>query len=335
MYYTARQTGRKHGIIQAQMTHHNAANTTRPPSLVDTLGAGFRALNRSLPALLIPLALDLWYWLGPRISVRPLVDRLRAFDPVAWDQIRRQLTAALPPDRPFDLRLDGQFPFWRRIYTLVPAGSAPPPIEPATWHVGGILALLGAVIGINLLVTLLTAAYLVPLADVVRGSPGSGGWLRRVVRAWLAVLGIVGIVLAFLTVIGIPVLVVAGLLAQLIPALGYFVAAFFIVAVLWIVFTTSFAYDAVVVNNAGPFRAMLASVLVVRRWFWSAVGLFLLNSFILGGLGIIWERLAGSLPGLLLAMATSAYIGAGLAAAHLVFFRDRSPGPPQQPIDKT
>ena len=306
--------------------HRNATNVTRPPSLVDTLGTGFRVLNKNLAVLIVPLLLDLWYWLGPRISLRPLVERIRSLDPATWDLVSEQMAPALPADRPFDLRLEGQFPFWRRVYTLIPIEAAAQPIEPGTWYVGGFLALFGALIAINLVLTLMTVLYLLPLADVVRGSASIASWLRHFVRAWLHLLGVVGIVLAFLLVICLPLMTVAGLLVQLVPAAGYFVVSFLVAAVLWFIFTTSFAFDAVVVSGLSPLRAILASLLVVRNFFWGAIGLFLLNAFILRGFGIIWNELQASVPGLLLAMVSSAYVGAGLAAAHLVFYRDRLPG---------
>src|SRR5688572_18920040 len=98
------------------MTHRNATNTVRPPSLVDTVGTGFRALNRALPALLVPLVLDLWYWLGPRMSLHPLVDWLRRIiDPETWQLLRDRLGPELLTDRLFDLklsgRIEGQLPF--------------------------------------------------------------------------------------------------------------------------------------------------------------------------------------------------------------------------------
>ena len=52
-------------------------NTTKPapvrpklPGVIDTLSAGFQTLNRHLYLLLAPIILDLFYWLGPHISVQ-------------------------------------------------------------------------------------------------------------------------------------------------------------------------------------------------------------------------------------------------------------------------
>src|SRR3712207_121909 len=110
------------------MMHRDATNAVRPPSLVDTVSTGFRALNRALPALLVPLALNAWYWLGPRISVQPLIDTLRAaFGPEAWALLVSRIDPALLSGRPFDLKLEGRFegrlPFWQRVYTLEPVAA--------------------------------------------------------------------------------------------------------------------------------------------------------------------------------------------------------------------
>lgn len=311
------------------MTHRNATNTVRPPSLVDTLGTGFRALNRALPALLVPLVLDLWYWLGPRMSIHPLVDWLRRLvDPETWQLMRDRLGPELLTDRLFDLklsgRIEGQLPFWRRMYTLETVTAAPP-VAPAIWSIGNFGTLFATVLALNLVLTLLTAIYLLPLADIVRGAPVQRRWSRRILRAWLAQLGVLAIVLALLIIVGIPLVTLASVVATVAPAAGSFLSVLAMALLLWIVFTASFAYDAIVLNDAGPISALLASLLIIRRSFWGAVGLYLLNFFILAGLNIIWQGLMGSIPGLLVAMLTSAYVGAGLAAAHLVFYRDRLP----------
>jgi hypothetical protein len=235
----------------------------------------------------------------------------------------------LIPEQPLDLkmaaRIEGQIPFWQRVYTLEPMPGSLEPVDRLVWHVGGLLTLSGVVMLINLALTLLTTLYLLPLADTVRGSVTQTSWLRRLTRAWLSQLGVLGIVLIFVIVVGFPLAAVAGLLSGIAPGLGSFVAVFTVAILLWIIFTASFAYDAVVINGAGPISALLASLLIVRTSFWSAVGLYLLSFFILTGLHIIWQGLMGSTLGLVAAMVTSAYVGAGLAAAHLVFYRDRLP----------
>ena len=306
--------------------HRNATNAVRPPSLVDTLSSGFRTLNQGLLALAVPLVLHIWYWVGPHISVRPLAQWIRSFNPEAWDQARAQLDPIMPLGRAFDLRLDGSieqwriFWFWRRLYAYVPSVTASRPIAPTTWHIDSFIGLFGTFVAINALMMLLFALFLLPLAGAVRGSPSSP---RQVLHAWLSTLGVLGLGATFLIVVGLPLYVVGGLLRQLVPLLGLLITSFSTAVVLWFMFATSFAFDAVVMNRSGSLRAMVESLAVVRRSFWGAVGLYLLTALILGGLGVIWRGLESTLPGIIVAIVASTYVSAGLAAAHLIFFRDR------------
>ncbi len=307
------------------MMHHKATNAAPLPSLVDTFGSGFRAVNRILAVLIIPVLVDLWLWLGPRVSVRPLVARLRAFNPTDWDQAWAQVRTLLPENQPIDLRVAGQLPLWRRLHILGTPLDAVQVVQPATWFAGDLLSVLGMLLLLNLGVTFLTAVYLLLLADVVRGTAPAGGIGKRVLRTWLVMLAVTGMVLALFAVVAIPLLAVALVLMSIVPALGSAVVVLVFTAVIWVIFGTSFAYDAIVLDGAGPATALLVSVVVVRRYFWSAVGLFLLQTLMLQGLGVLWNGLISTVPGLLVAIVSSAYIGAGIAAAHLVFFRDRVP----------
>ena len=307
------------------MMHHKATNAAPLPSLVDTFGSGFRAVNRVLAVLIIPVLVDLWLWLGPRVSVRPLVDRLRAFNPTDWDQAWAQVRTLLPENQPIDLRVAGQLPLWRRLHILGTPLDAVQVVQPATWFAGDLLSVLGMLLLLNLGVTFLTGVYLLLLADVVRGTAPAGGIGRRVLRTWLVMLAVTGMVLALFAVVAIPLLAVALVLMSIVPALGSAVVVLVFTAVIWVIFGTSFAYDAIVLDGAGPATALLMSLVVVRRYFWSAVGFFLLQTLMLQGLGVLWNGLISTVPGLLAAIVSSAYIGAGIAAAHLVFFRDRVP----------
>src|SRR5437762_5623994 len=47
--------------------------TARPSGLIDTIQAGFNAVNRNVWLLLLPLIIDLSLWLGPQLTAGPLV----------------------------------------------------------------------------------------------------------------------------------------------------------------------------------------------------------------------------------------------------------------------
>src|SRR3954447_9387142 len=47
--------------------------TAKPSGLIDTIQAGFNAVNRNVWLLLLPLIIDLGLWLGPQLTVGPLL----------------------------------------------------------------------------------------------------------------------------------------------------------------------------------------------------------------------------------------------------------------------
>jgi hypothetical protein len=52
---------------------------TRPLGVIGSLAAGFEMIGRNLSLVTLPVLLDLLLWLGPRISVAPLLEQLVAF----------------------------------------------------------------------------------------------------------------------------------------------------------------------------------------------------------------------------------------------------------------
>src|SRR5579859_6935546 len=57
------------------MTHPLTARREAPPTgVIETLSAGYAAVNRQLWVLLLPVLLNVFLWLGPHVSYSPLVD---------------------------------------------------------------------------------------------------------------------------------------------------------------------------------------------------------------------------------------------------------------------
>jgi uncharacterized integral membrane protein len=77
-------------------------------------------------------------------------------------------------------------------------------------------------------------------------------------------------------------------------------------------------------DRVGPFAALRRSARLVWRHFWGTIGLLLLAALITQGTLLIWRQLAQWPLGTLLAVLGSCYIGGGLLAARLVFYRERA-----------
>ncbi len=93
---------------------------------------------------------------------------------------------------------------------------------------------------------------------------------------------------------------------------------------LWMQLYLFFAPDAIFVSQVGPRQAIRRSVAVVRANFWAAVRIVVLITIILLGMGQVWLALASRAPwGPALGILGNAYIASGLAAASMLFYRER------------
>ncbi len=301
------------------MQHRNALKTTRQPSLIEVVNEGFAAANRRLWVLLIPVALDLFLWLGPRIGIAPLLAQLRALNATAWDQTFAAFGAGANAQlAATDLRFAL---FLNPLRLVLPTLQAPavPWVVP-TWQLGSWVGMVGVLLMINLLALALAAVYLLPLASKVQSTAR-----RNLLGTLTRILGVAALVLGSVFAVSLVVLVLAGVLSLLAEPLAMFVVVVWIAVVMWFVFVTSFSFDAVVLNGLDPFRAVWSSFLVVQRALWSALGLWLITTLIVWGFDVIWSTLAAwNSVGLVIAIGGSAYITTGLAAAHLVFYRNHS-----------
>jgi len=315
-----------------------------PRRLIAILIEGYATLNRRLWVLVVPIGLDLFLWLGPRLIVRQFAAAILGilsseqgmnpslgalwgaqFDPALlsrWGEQTNlfQLLAAplLPVPLPgFSIPL---------ISTLLPNLSNPawPGFTPQAWDppaglVAGPLPL--AILAVGLL---LGAFYQLPLADCVRGSNESGvRMLRRVPRAWWRMLALTAMGLlaggAFLVLSAL----FTGVATVIHPSLGglvvYVVLALILFALLFLYFTP----QALLLSWVPPLRAVHYSVQVVRHSFWSSVGFVLLVWLVRAGTGSLWQYLSAHPLGMLASIMANAYITTGLAAASLIFYRER------------
>ena len=85
-----------------------------------------------------------------------------------------------------------------------------------------------------------------------------------------------------------------------------------------------FAPDAIFVSRVGPIQAIRRSAAVVHAGVWSALTLAILVTVIMIGMGQLWVMLANLASwGLALGIVGNAYIASGLAAATMLFYRER------------
>jgi hypothetical protein len=342
------------------MQHPLSARRQAPKGVIDTLSAGYAAVNRQLWVLLVPIVVDLVLWLGPHVSYSPLVDPLvtRATESVrqvaaapsqapVTSRRGQARVAADPGNAELTQRLD-EVRLWTLSRTtdtnalsllargplVVPSLAAPLGAAGVIGSVGAFqfvtswpegLLLLGALLASSLLLGGLfyTGLAASAAADDSRGPLSAG---RRAPRVVLRVIGLLAALLGTGLLLGLPLLALVAFTALVAPELAVFGGVFVLAGLLFAEVHLFFAVPAICVSNVGPLAAVQRSVAVVRRDLWPTVGLILLTWLILAGMGRVWELLASSVQapfGAGLAILGNAYIASGLIAAGMIFYTER------------
>jgi hypothetical protein len=307
------------------------------PGVIDTLSAGFQLVNRAPGLLLIPVLLDLLLWLGPKLSIAGLAERAlsRALPTVEQlgqgagpgaseqlSQLNTQVSLIREGVQAFNLLSLLAFS-GLTIRTAVPPdrSGAAGVIEITTVSILAGLAVVLALVGIAL-----ACVWLGALAQHVRdGRLDLGALLAAAPRYWLAVLGFLALAIVAAVALMVPLTLAAVLVQVLAPASGAGVGAqlLFWVAVLAAIIFLTFLIDAIVVSEVGPVRAALNSIRVVSTNFSSSLGFIIITWVIMSGMGLIWGSLARAPAGQAVAILGNGYIESGLAAASMLFYRNR------------
>jgi len=315
--------------------------------VIDSLSLGFQLVARRPWLLILPVLLDLFLWLGPRISLQPLFSRLIL--PML------QMPDGLPEDIQqmitFSQEILQQMGEHWNLLSLLAQGvvglpsfigsqvavAAPwqPPAALAVNSVGGALgwAVLTGLGGILLggLYLWLIAAQLrrwrmdeIPADETATAPPG---FLRALALTWLRLLLLSLLFLGLILLVTLPISLVGGALSFISPTFAISsMSLLSMVTVslgLWAGFIMFFVTDAIVMDDVGVLQGVWRSANVVWRNLWPTLGIALLSYVIGAGFTLIWDRIANTTWGTAVGILGTAYIGAAISAAGLAFYRDR------------
>jgi len=315
--------------------------------IIETLSAGFEVIARRPWIILLPILLDLFYWLGPQISLQPLVERglegmlsLAQPDNPAWAEAW-ELWQEMDVERLW--RDFGQrFNLFTVVSSLnvlsflsmglldlpsliasngllgdVPAGSGRVIQIASGWP------LLGALVVLVLVGLLVAVIYHGLIAQQVREEQINLRYLgRRLGRYWLHVIILACAIALVLAMIAGPLVIVLLIAGALSPFLVQMLTLLGSTLAFWFALYIMFIPHGILLGEEPPLRAWWTSMNIVHKNFWVVLILLILIRLIRTGLGLVWPIFTGSIPGMLFAIVANAFVSAGLAAAGLVFFRD-------------
>lgn len=307
----------------------------KPLGVIDALSGGFEIIIHRPWVLLIPIALDLFLWLGPQATATPVFQQT-----VGW------LSAAPPPGAPQDTaqNLDAVKNAWLAVgqklnvfvFIALWAIGVPtfigldvPPADFLKTRFGTISIEDGATLAVLIILLTFLGIFLasVYLESIARGVRHDGNGARafapRMLKSYLntTALMLFGMLGAIATMI--PFVLSAALLAIFSQELGSFLFVLGLVLLLLAALYLVFAIPAIFVSGVNVPQAVVNSITVLRYNFWSAMGLILLIYLIERGFAIVWQQFLDSSFGVFVDMIANAFLGSGLVAAGMLFYYDR------------
>jgi hypothetical protein len=289
-----------------------------PAGVIETIGLAFGMLNRRPYLIWMLIALDLAFWLGPRITI---VDPFKSMPfwsrELEWD-------ASIIFERFAEIEL---LPL---LSGLMPTLIDPARISAGPIDLGSIQIAAGTGILIVPLVLLASLAvfmtYLTVLGRLVSDRPAKGMSFLR--DSLLSARGAAAALIAFIGMIGfmtIPFGVGSiGLwMAGTNPESLLTLAVFILTA--WLGLFFLFSFPALALGERHIFGAMRTSYQVVQENFLSVIGLLFVILLIRAGtphaLSVFMES-QWSVP---FAIVANAYVATGLIASLMLFFQNRIP----------
>jgi hypothetical protein len=306
-----------------------------PPGVLGSLRAGFEVVSNHVILISLPLLLDLFLWLGPRLGVSQVLGPVYQ---TAFDQIRKGLTG---PDEIKQLvAVQNILNDWLQHFNLVsllsrlqtfPIGISSlmaktmPADAPIRMEIGSQLSspltLTGYVFLLVLVGWILGALYFRWVSGAILGGRGAYVSIFHAVFQTLLLSVIWSIFLVFLS---IPVTIVLGLLSLISPLLASVGLFVLLLASFWLVVPFFFMPLGIFVRNQNAFRSIFSSFRMVRFTFPSSA-MFVFIIFILTtGLNYLWSVPKSNSWMTLIGIAGHAFISTALLAASFVYYRDMS-----------
>ena len=316
-----------------------ALSEPKPPvGVIESLTTGFEAVASHLGLILLPMTLDVFLWLGPHLSINPIVIRLINFfgslpAPDANAAQNQQATIEMLKFMgKYLLKQDNVFALLSTTPLGVPslmAGQLPvtlPGGQPAILPLNNELLFLTLALTFALLGLLLGAIYFNMVGSLLRNGdarPALPQTIRRIITNWANLAAFCLIVGVAVTFASLPAIIFITLLQLISPLLGELARSVWGALVLWVFAYLAFSLHGMVLKGRGVFGSMWDSVRLVQWNLWAVMGLFILIFLLNWGLGYVWSLPKSDSWLTLAGIGGHAFVSTGLVAATFVFYKDR------------
>ncbi len=304
-----------------------------PPGIIGSLRAGFDAVSRHVGLIFLPVVLDIFLWLGPRLSVNGLIN---PFLKIMFDQVRLTLTSSTDMKRFVEvqsafsegigrfnlLSLLGKLQTFPIGVSSLLAQTMPVQTPFGSQEVVQVSSIPGVVGLVFLLIVtgwVLGGLYFRWVSGTILGEKETSITSVRAITQTmiLSFIWLVGLMMFF-----VPFMFILAVLAMLNPALAS--GALFVILILsfWLIVPLFFTPHGIFVRKQNAFYSIFTS-LRMARFTLPTSGLFVLCVFLLSiGLNYLWSVPPNNSWMTLVGIGGHAFITTALLAASFAYYRD-------------
>ena len=312
------------------MQNRTRLEPTPPIGVIDSFSKGFETVMSQIALISIPLLLDLFLWLGPRLSVAEL---FRNFGSLVTRGEDVPAESAQIIEMSFNSLAESLNLF--SFLSTSPLGVPSMVISKIGLSPLGE----GLVIPITSWLTAVIIAFVVSLAGLFLGviyfavisqgtlpnenKLGDSEFLESVWMGWVRIVGFAVGIVAAMIVFAMVVSVLSGLGSLVHSSVGGTVVLLGIAVWVLGLFHVAFVVHGIVMDNESINMAIRNSLSLVRLNMPSVIGLFGLIVLLLWGLGYLWLIPASDSWVLMIGIVGHAFVATGLYASTFHFYKDR------------
>jgi hypothetical protein len=294
------------------------------PGVLTTIAAGFDLTARHLWLLLLPIALDVFYWIGPSLRFQGLIEKTVAALPqeALVVDLTRQLTELAPRTNLFSVL---SVPFVGIPALMSNVSSTPPPFEFSGVEVDNWASWLVVFIALTVIGLAASAIYYSMIKIALKESSGdpSTVTIAEVLKGWLRLLGLALLFVTVMLTIFIPLVFMGALLFLVSNLLASIVMISGMVLISWLLFFLCLAPPGIILGQRPSIAAVVDSVRLTKTHL--PATLFLVIAILV--VTLLMDSLLLTLDRgtwiTLVNIVGHAFVSTALVAALFIFYRDR------------
>jgi hypothetical protein len=303
-----------------------------PPNTISSLRAGFDAVANQIAIIFIPIIIDLFFWLGPHLRIKILVNNFINSLTIPTETTSIQSKEVLATSLEVLKAASEQFNLLSLLRTI-PVGipslmAARLPVEtpnglPVFFDITNLFGVAGIVLGMIIMGLLIGCIYYILVGQIALQGKID---LKNIIRNWswsaAQVLSLALALLIIFIIISIPSSCAITAITLFGLPLGQFAIFVYVGLLLWLAFPLLFSAHGIFVNHNNALVSVQRSMMLTRMTL-PSTSLFILSILVISeGFDLLWRVPPESSWLTMLGVGGHAFISSALLAASFVYYRD-------------